>query len=176
MTNGWTEGDIHLVNQVAHHDLWWAKGHLWTATNWALALLTALVGVGGLLLDYQSTSLVQTWPLVLLSTIVTLAATGYLARLHYDVLRARRIIAHLRELRPELDALDRSLPVQPAVPDTLRGLVFVGALVLAVSVALGISLYVFTKSCWLASGSVMVNMLAGVVFVWFAVKKVTGRG
>jgi hypothetical protein len=172
MANNWTEGDLHLMYQVAHHDLWWAKGHLWTAANWALALLAALVGVGGLLLDHRNLSLSQTWPLLVLSAIVALAAIGYLARLHYDIIKARRITTFIREVRPELEAIvNKSLSIRPATPDTRRGLFFVGALIFAVSAGLAISWYVFSRDYCLASASFLGNSLAGVVFLCLAVKK-----
>jgi len=131
----WTEGDAHTLLLIGHHDTWWAKGHLWVVANWALALMGLVTGAVPVFNLQQDAR----WVMGLVA-VIALAATSYLARLQYDIARARQVTTFVIEGRPQLHALYgavKRLP-QKAAPDETRGLPFVGGLMAAVSIGLGL--------------------------------------
>jgi len=165
-----SEGDVHTLYLAAHHDIWWAKEHVWTATNWALALLGVLVSAAALLYP-GSMTWANTWPFAVLSALLSTAASGYLARLHYDIVRARRDAAFIRERRKPLDALYHALPKhRETTSDAHRGLLFLAALVALIALALGLTLYVLTRSARLALAAGLVELLLSFFFLFLGVR------
>ncbi len=136
---------MHAVYQTAHHDLWWAKGQLWSAANWTLVLLTAVVGVGRLMYPSAETGLSTTWPLAVFVVSIALAAAWYLSRLHADIVHARSEIAFVCERSSGLNDLLSAIPnTREPAPDRTRGISFVIVLLTMVAVAVGIALIVLT--------------------------------
>ena len=180
MANNWKNDDLYHLDQIAHHDLWWAKGQLWTTANWAIMLLVALVGVCGLLhdLNTKTVSLSETWPFLVLSGTVALTAVAYLARLHSDAIESRRIRSSVKDICSELKDLYEHLQIGSSTPQPhcKWDLFFVITLIFAVSVGLGVSWDMYRVDCRWAVVALLLNFLAGVILLmYFAGKNCANR-
>ncbi|UCC83128.1 MAG: hypothetical protein JSW46_19610 [Gemmatimonadota bacterium] len=167
-----SEADLHLMYQIAHHDIWWAKTQVWTTTNWALALLGAIVGIGALAYKPEGMVLSDTWHLVALSFVVALAGAAYLARLHYDLVRARRVTLALRQQRPELDALVSGLPIiGKGGSVATRGVWFTVVLLTILALGLGIATYLLGRETALSVVATLDQLVLSNAFLAMAAKK-----
>jgi len=134
-----TDPRVLTMYQMAHHDIWWAKTSLWRATNWALVLLAALVGVAKLFYTRDQLAIETTWPLVVVAVLVGLAAGWYLARLHGDIVTSRSVVRNveshtgIQDLRNEIRSEVRS--ARRVRSDSKRGIEFVIAMMIAISAA-----------------------------------------
>ena len=166
----WNQSDLHALFQTAHHDLWWAKGQLWTAANWTLVLLTAVVGVGQLLYPNAATDLSTTWPLALLIAAIAFSSAWYLSRLQGDIVRARSEITFLRGKSRGLDTLPSALPTAGgSAPDRTRGISFVIALLAVVAVAFGLALIVLTQRAVYGVVAFIVQLVVGWLMLYGAI-------
>jgi uncharacterized membrane protein YbhN (UPF0104 family) len=164
-----SESDIHLLFQTAHDDLWSSRGQQWNASNWALVLDTAIAGVAALVYKSDGSNLSSTWPLVILASAVYLAAAGYIARLHYDIVRRRREIDYLKERRPQLKQLAEALPTASKEPtNATRGLLFTTAQVIILAGALWIVVYLLSAQVGVSVAIAVPGLLVGGGFLWCA--------
>lgn len=133
-TDGRTRPSDDTALTLAHHDLWWAKGHAWTVANWAVATLVALAVVDR-----------SKWPaglLAPLSVALTLLAVGgiwYLGRMQADMSASRlKALFHIRRSSD----LTASIGLWSGHPnDYNRNSGFVRALMLLVAMANGLALF-----------------------------------
>lgn len=151
---GWpSEGDAHLLYGAAHHDLWWAKGQLWTSTQWTIALFGVLVGAAGLVNGPTPLVDATTWPFGWLTTAIGFATVWYHGRLHSDIVRSRANTAFLRNFHPPLRDLFENLPKHGDVrEDPYRGTPFVRCLQAGVAIGLGVALFALGWQPWIAVG------------------------
>jgi hypothetical protein len=110
--------------------------------------------------DVENVTLRESWPVFLLAIVVALADAGYLARLHYDIARARRTARWLEQNRRPLGDLVESIHGRPRVGDDVRGRVFVLSLDAVISIAFGIVTYVISREVWLALVAPPLHFLA----------------
>src|SRR5690348_5807766 len=96
-------GDYHAFYAAAHHDTWWAKSQQWSAAGWAIALLGGVAGFA------KAANASSDW-MTALDAVIGIGGVGYVARLHFDMIRARQVTAKLRELHPPLLDIARKLP------------------------------------------------------------------
>jgi FtsH-binding integral membrane protein len=170
MGNGPTDQDYLVHYQLADHAIWWAKGQLWTATNWALALLALVVGTATALREPFRWA--ETWPFVLLALGVAAGASWYLTRLHYDAARARQNNEHIRNRVRGLAAVYESLP-QHGKPqeDASRGVEFVVVLLLVIAVGFGLAVHLLTRSASSSITAALVLWLVAVVALSLCVRR-----
>jgi uncharacterized membrane protein YecN with MAPEG domain len=158
--------------QIAHHDIWWAKGQMWSASNWAIALIGVVVGLGRLLNCPDQMEFKHTWPFLIIALFIAISAALYLARLHYDVMNARRNSRYLRRKARSLDKLIKTFPTHKRKnDDASRGIFFVCTLIFFIAIALGIATYVLATDLRLTFAFSIIELLAGAVFLCIAKKR-----
>ena len=136
-----------LVLQIAHHDIWWAKSNLWSATNWAILLIAGVVGVAKLFHPDGPWTFSHSWRSVSLVVIISIAACWYLARLQHDIM-ANRLKA--RSIRAKDSALDAAFEdLNGPCSDCTRGNGFVLAMAFTIGVVAGIATFFLTREDWL---------------------------
>ena len=171
-----TDGDFHAYYAAAHHDVWWAKTQQWAAVGWAFALLGGIVGLAKVF-DLPPSPTKAACTLVVLQVAVVVAVIGYLARLHYDTIRARRITAKLRELRPELGVIASQLPGHAeSSPDDVRGAIFPNLLVTAVVVAQTVATFAVLRSDGWSAGLAIGGLVLGFFLIGYARRKAMANG
>lgn len=73
---------------TAHHDIWWAKGHAWTVSNWSITGIAGLSTLSHLTHPQGGPALSPTL-LLFAITLLTLAASAYLSQKQADMVTAR---------------------------------------------------------------------------------------
>jgi len=97
-----------------------------------------------------------------LDTVIAIGAVMYIARLHFDTIRARQVTAKLRQLHPPLREIAAKLPGwTERAPDDVRGATFPLLLITAVAIAYGIFSYALLKLGGWAAGLAIVVLLCG---------------
>lgn len=145
---------------LAHHDLWWAKGHAWTVANWTLATLIALSVVDR-----------DRWParheplLAGALSILTLAANWYLGRMQADMvasrLRATYLIQSDTSLRRSLGPFVAES--SPYATGYNRNAGFTRSLMLLASCANGLAVYLLCGDAALARCVAVAQFASGAI-------------
>jgi len=166
-----TPGDYQTLFMKAHGDIWWARSLQWSATNWAVAILAGLSGVSKLL-DASDPGRSTAFAGRLQVATAILGAV-YIARLHYDVVHAQRSMHRIRLDHPGLqDPLSDQLPPHHTARNDLRGAIFPLALIMGISIVLGLTSYgVSSNARWAvmaATGHLAVGILSIGVARWRA--------
>jgi len=124
--------------QIAHHDIWWVKGEQMKAGNWTLLLLGALIAVSQILKGQKpALSDGERLALAVMAVLAVVAGSYYVWDLYLTLVqsreRARRIVRVLRH--------DPHGIFAGAMTNPKRHLGFPVVIVLALNVALGVTLY-----------------------------------
>lgn len=159
---------VHALYAAAHHDIWWAKGALWTATQWSLGLQAVVVGAAGTSRDLPAPP-ESVRGFVVMSVVIAILTLWYQARMHADVIRNRFNADFIRAHDPKMDALYSRLQRRDdAASHTYRGLAFVIFLMLMVANALGLSEYILVGRLLNAIILGIVACLVGAGLLWQA--------
>ncbi len=171
MTPPRTPGDYHTLYVTAHSDIWWAKSQQWSATNWSVAILAGLSGVAKLLdASDPGRSIAFAGRL---QVAAALLGAVYIARLHYDAVRAQRVMTRIQREHVGLqDPLSAALPSDHTEQNDLRGAIFPLAQIAGIGIVLGLTSYgITTDGHWAflaATGHFVLGIIAIVVARWRA--------
>jgi hypothetical protein len=159
------QGDDQTLFAIAHSDVWWAKSQQWNATNWTVALVAGLAGLNHLMSsdDPSRFLALAQW----LQVAVGILGSIYIARLHFDTIRARRRIEVIRERHPGLNDPLLTKKTVPA-PDDVRGAVFPLLQIAGVSLALGLASFPVAGYAGWSLGAGLCQLVLGFAFVAIA--------
>jgi len=165
-----TDDDAYLAMfAVAHHDIWWAKEHVWTIVIAALATLIAV-----LLVDFSGK------PAALLrflsGALVTLAAASnwYVGRMQSDMAVARIRSAFLVRRCAKLSRVVDEV-VAGDLTDYNRGYGFMVALVVLTSAVGATPIWILQKSTVGALVTYFALLVWGLGWLFFQVKRRAAR-
>lgn len=162
-------GHIHALYAAAHHDIWWAKSALWTATQWSLGLQAVVVGAAGTSSDLPAPQPANVRGFVVMSVVIAILTLWYQARMHADVIRNRFNADFIRARDSQMDAVyGRLLKTGDAASHTYRGLRFVIFLMVMAASALALSEYILVGKLLNAMILGLVACIVGAGLLWHA--------
>ncbi len=122
------------------HDIWWAKGHAWTVSNWAVAGIAGIAGLAHLPRRPDGAPALSPWLVIVTANLLTFVANAYIAQMQADMVIARHRADMIRDRHPELkailDEVNRGMSTR-----LTRGTWFMRVLTLVISTAGALATY-----------------------------------